>query len=106
MDDNTKIEDNERWGESIQDMIKHSLDQDFNKANAAFGEVMTIKLDDLLTQEKANIAGTIYNDDDDELEDEDDELEDDDEDIDEDEIDDEDYDEDLDDDDEEDQKVK
>jgi len=62
MDDNAKIEDNERWGESIQDMIKHSLNQDFNKANAAFGEVMTIKLDDLLTQEKANIAGTVYND--------------------------------------------
>ena len=97
MDDNTKIEDNERWGESIQDMIKHSLDQDFNKANAAFGEVMTIKLDDLLTQEKANIAGTIYDDDD--------EIEGDDEDIDEDEIDEEDYDEDLDDDDEEDDET-
>ena len=90
MDDNTKIEDNERWGESIQDMIKHSLDQDFNKANAAFGEVMTIKLDDLLTQEKANIAGTVYNDeedvvdneddiDDDEEEDHDEELDDEDE---------------------------
>ena len=72
MDDNTKIEDNERWGESIQDMIKHSLDQDFNKANAAFGEVMTIKLDDLLTQEKANIAGTVYNDEEDVVDNEDD----------------------------------
>ena len=98
MDDNTKIEDNERWGESIQDMIKHSLDQDFNKANAAFGEVMTIKLDDLLTQEKANIAGTIYDDDDDEIED-------DDEDIDEDEIDEEDYDDEIEDDDEEDDET-
>ena len=45
----------------IQDLIKASLDKDYNHANKIFGEVMTIKMSDLLDQEKVKIADQIYN---------------------------------------------
>jgi len=69
---------------TIDDLIKHSLAQDYNKANEVFGNVMTTKLTDLLDQQKIKIAGQIYNGD---PEDEEDLL--DDEDFEEDEIEDE-----------------
>jgi len=47
--------------ELTQDLIQNALDQDFNKANATFGEIMTMKMADLLDQEKINVAGQIYN---------------------------------------------
>lgn len=47
--------------ELTQTLIQHALDQDFNKANATFGEIMTSKMADLLDQEKINVAGQIYN---------------------------------------------
>ena len=47
--------------ELTQDLIQHALDQDFNKANATFGEIMTMKMADLMDQEKINVAGQIYN---------------------------------------------
>lgn len=46
---------------TVRDMIQHALDQNFNKANDVFGEVMSIKIDDVLEQEKINLAGQIYN---------------------------------------------
>lgn len=46
---------------TIDDLIKHSLAQDYNKANEVFGNVMTTKLTDLLDQQKVKIAGQIYN---------------------------------------------
>jgi len=75
---------------TIDDLIKHSLAQDYNKANEVFGNVMTTKLTDLLDQQKIKIAGQIYNGDpedeedllddedfeEDEIEDEEDEIED------------------------------
>jgi len=45
----------------IQDLIKASLDKDYNNANKIFGEVMTIKMTDLLDQEKVKLADQIYN---------------------------------------------
>lgn len=45
----------------IQDLIKASLDKDYNNANKIFGEVMTIKMSDLLDQEKVKLADQIYN---------------------------------------------
>ncbi len=45
----------------ISDMIQHALDQDFNKANEVFGELLTVKLGDVLDQEKARMADVIYN---------------------------------------------
>ena len=47
--------------ELTQELIQNALDQDFNKANATFGEIMTMKMADLLDQEKINVAGQIYN---------------------------------------------
>lgn len=47
---------------TIEDLIQHSLAQDYNKANEVFGNVMTTKLTDLLDQQKVKIAGQIYND--------------------------------------------
>ena len=45
----------------IQDLIKASLDKDYNHANKIFGEVMTIKMSDLLDQEKVKMADQVYN---------------------------------------------
>ena len=45
----------------IQDMINYALDQNFNKANNVFNDMMTVKMSDLLDQEKINLAGQIYN---------------------------------------------
>tara|TARA_Y100000022_G_C13142637_1_gene325683 strand:+ start:45 stop:434 length:390 start_codon:yes stop_codon:yes gene_type:complete len=60
---------------TIEDLVKHSLEQDYNKANEVFGTVMTTKLSDVLDQAKVKLAGQIYNGDpedvDDPLEDED-----------------------------------
>ena len=60
---------------TIEDLVKHSLEQDSNKANEVFGTVMTTKLADVLDQTKVKLAGQIYNGDpeetDDPLEDED-----------------------------------
>ena len=61
--------------DTIEDLIQHSLAQDYNKANEVFGNVMTTRMADLLDQQKVKIAGQIYNnepaDEEDPLEDED-----------------------------------
>ena len=64
---------------TIEDLVKHSLAQDYNKANEVFGTVMTTKLADVLDQTKVKLAGQIYNGDpeDEEIEDEELEIEDD-----------------------------
>ena len=59
--------------DTIEDLIQHSLAQDYNKANEVFGNVMTTRVADLLDQQKVKIAGQIYND---EAADEEDPLED------------------------------
>ncbi len=59
--------------DTIEDLIQHSLAQDYNKANEVFGKVMTTRVADLLDQQKVKIAGQIYND---EPEDQEDPLED------------------------------
>ena len=46
---------------SVEDMIQNALDQDFNKANKTFGDIMTIKMNDLLDQEQVKLADQIYN---------------------------------------------
>ena len=83
MENAEKIENTEEENVNpIQDLIKASLDKDYNHANKVFGEVMTIKMNDLLDQEKVRLADTVYNGvppEDEEIEDED--LEDDEEDI-------------------------
>ena len=41
--------------ELTQDLIQQALDQDFNKANNTFGDIMSVKLTDLLDQEKIKL---------------------------------------------------
>lgn len=45
----------------IQDLINHSLDQDFTKAGKTFGDIMTLKMNDILDQEKIRLSDQIYN---------------------------------------------
>ena len=47
--------------DTIEDLVKFSLEKDYNKANEVFGNVMTIKMNDVLDQAKTKIAGQIYN---------------------------------------------
>ena len=56
--ENTEQDDNTN---GIQDLIKASLANDYNNANKIFGEVMTIKMTDLLDQEKVRMADQVYN---------------------------------------------
>ena len=59
--------------DTIEDLVNHSLAQDYNKANEVFGTVMTTKLADVLDQTKVKLAGQIYNgdpEDEEEIEDE------------------------------------
>jgi hypothetical protein len=46
----------------IEDLVQHALDQDYNKANQVFGDLMGQKLNDILDQKKVEVAGQIYND--------------------------------------------
>ena len=50
--------------DTIEDLVKYSLEKDFNKANEVFGNVMSIKMNDVLDQAKTKIAGQIYNEED------------------------------------------
>ena len=62
MDNVEKVENTEQDNPNyIQDLIKASLDKDYNHANKIFGEVMTIKMSDLLDQEKVKMADQVYN---------------------------------------------
>ena len=45
----------------LQDLVQHALDQDYNKANQAFGDAMTVKLNDVMDQEQVKLASQIYN---------------------------------------------
>lgn len=45
----------------IKDLIQHALDQDYNKASEVFGTTMSVKIQDVLDQEKVKLANQIYN---------------------------------------------
>ena len=62
--------------DTIEDLVKHSLDKDYNKANEIFGNIMSVKMNDVLDQTKAKLAGQIYNDEPEDEEIEDEEMED------------------------------
>jgi hypothetical protein len=47
--------------EAVKELIQQALDQDFNQANKTFGDVMTVKLSDVLDQEQVRLADQIYN---------------------------------------------
>jgi len=45
----------------LEDLVQYSLDQDFNKANKVFNDVISVKLNDVLDQEKIKLANQLYN---------------------------------------------
>ena len=45
----------------LKDLVQYSLDQDFNKANKVFNDVIQVKLNDVLDQEKIKLADQLYN---------------------------------------------
>ena len=45
----------------VQDLIQYSIDKDYTQASKTFGDIMTIKLNDLLDQEKIRLSEQIYN---------------------------------------------
>ncbi len=47
--------------EAVKDLIQQALDQDFNQANKTFQDVITVKMTDVLDQEKIRLADAIYN---------------------------------------------
>jgi len=47
--------------EAVKDLISQALDQDFNTANKTFADIMSVKMTDVLDQEKIRLADNIYN---------------------------------------------
>ena len=42
-------------------LVQAALDQDYNKANEIFGQAISVKMDDVLDQERIKVAGQIFN---------------------------------------------
>ena len=47
--------------EMAKELIQQALDQDFNNANKVFNDVISVKLNDVLDQEKIKLANQLYN---------------------------------------------
>lgn len=45
----------------IEDLVNYSLNQDYNKANQIFGDLMGEKIADTLEQEKIKVANAAFN---------------------------------------------
>lgn len=45
----------------LQDLVQHALDQDYNKANEIFGDLMGTKIGDALDAAKIKLADQLYN---------------------------------------------
>ena len=45
----------------MADLVQHALDQDYNKANKVFGDVMGVRINNVLDQEKVKLADQLYN---------------------------------------------
>lgn len=54
-------EPNELPPPDIQDMINHAMSNEFSHANNIFNDMMTVKLNDVLDQEKVRLADQIFN---------------------------------------------
>lgn len=42
-------------------LVQAALDKDYNKANEIFGQAISVKLDDVMDQERIKIAGQMFN---------------------------------------------
>jgi len=47
--------------EAIETLIQQALDQDYNKANKTFNDIISVKMTDVLDQEQIRLADQIYN---------------------------------------------
>lgn len=56
-----EVAENEMPPADVRGMIQHAMDNEFTQANNIFGEIMTVKLNDLLDQEQVRLADQIYN---------------------------------------------
>lgn len=50
-------------------LVQAALDKDYNKANEIFGQAISVKLDDVMDQERIKIAGQMFNGDPEDVED-------------------------------------
>ena len=73
--DNNEVEVQEN---PLAGLVDAALAKDYNKANEIFGQAISVKLDDVLDQEKIRLSNAIYNggDDDEEEVEDSDEIED------------------------------
>ena len=56
--------------ENIEELVQSSFQQDYNKANKVFGDIMSAKLGDLLDQEQIAVANSIFSKEEPEVDDE------------------------------------
>ena len=45
----------------LADLVDAALAKDYNKANEIFGQAISVKLDDVMDQERIKLAGQIFN---------------------------------------------
>ena len=45
----------------LADLVDAALAKDYNKANEIFGQAVSVKLDDVMDQERIKLAGQIFN---------------------------------------------
>lgn len=77
MSEEAEVMDQEQPPLEIQNMIQHAMDNEFSQANNIFGDIMTMKMNDMLDQEKIRLADQIYNgvEDDEDIDPDEDQLE-------------------------------
>lgn len=73
MSENLELDDNEVEVQEnpLAGLVDAALAKDYNKANEIFGQAISVKLDDVLDQERIRLSGAIYNGAEDEDEEED-----------------------------------
>ena len=56
----------------LADLVDAALAKDYNKANEIFGQAISVKLDDIMDQERIKLSGQIFNGEEEDVEDLDD----------------------------------
>lgn len=72
MSDNVETVEAEEVQLTFADMVDAAINKDYNKANEIFGQEISVKLGDVLDQEKIKIASQMFNGGDDEEDNEED----------------------------------
>ena len=65
--ENAEVENEEN---PLAGLVQAALDKDYNKANEIFGDAISVKLNDIMDQERVKIAGQMFNGDPEDEEDE------------------------------------